>query len=158
MCHNAIAQMRCDIYWIPNDGSSRLGIMPRPRGGDWLEEEIRSSRQQKVDVLVSLLTPEEIAELDLQEEEALCHAVGLQFLSFPIPDRSIPADQDTALRFATKLNGLHGAGKRIVIHCRAGIGRASLMAAFVFAIQGMSCRRRFCNDCHGPRLFSARHR
>ena len=74
--------MKCDIYWIPNEESSRLGIMPRPRGGDWLEDEIQSLQQQKVDVLVSLLTPEEIAELYLEEEEALCHAAGLQFLSF----------------------------------------------------------------------------
>lgn len=68
-------------------------------------------------MLVSLLTPEEIAELNLEQEKALCHAAGLQFLSSPIPDRSVPADQDTALRFATKQNGLHSEGKRIVIHC-----------------------------------------
>lgn len=136
--------MRCGIYWIPNnEESSRLGIMPRPRGADWLEDEIRSLRQQKVDVLVSLLTPEEIAELHLDEEETLCKAAGLQFLSLPIPDRSVPASYETVLQFSRELSRLHHDGKKIVIHCRAGIGRASLIAASMLALQGHSVENAF---------------
>jgi len=135
--------MSCSIYWIPHEEFSRLGIMPRPRGADWLEDEICSLRQQEVDVLVSLLTAEEIAELRLDEEEALCKAAGLQFLSFPIPDRSVPASHEMALQFSTELNRLYREGKKIVIHCRAGIGRASLIAASVLALQGHSIENAF---------------
>lgn len=105
--------MRCQIYSIPHEGFSQLGIMPRPRGADWLENEIRSLRQQKVDVLVSLLTAEETAELCLDEEEALCRAAGIPFLSFPIPDRSVPASCEMAFQFSTELSRLHREGKKI---------------------------------------------
>lgn len=28
-------------YWIPGPWPGRLGIVPRPRGGDWFEDEMR---------------------------------------------------------------------------------------------------------------------
>lgn len=73
--------------------------MPRPHGGDWLEDEIRSLRSQGVDVLVSLLTPDEMAALDLTDVAGTCHLLGIQFLSFPIDDRSVPVSAPAALRF-----------------------------------------------------------
>ena len=36
--------MHTELYWIPGPWLGRLAIMPRPRGGDWLEDEIRSWR------------------------------------------------------------------------------------------------------------------
>jgi hypothetical protein len=36
--------MRTNIYWLDDSQSGRIGIMPRPRGGDWLEDEIRALR------------------------------------------------------------------------------------------------------------------
>ena len=47
-------------------------MMSRPRGGDWLEDEIKSLGTQKVDVIVSLLTQEEVLELELTAEGELC--------------------------------------------------------------------------------------
>ena len=44
--------------------------MPRPRGGDWLDGEIQSLAKADVDVVVSLLTADEVAELELQDEES----------------------------------------------------------------------------------------
>jgi protein-tyrosine phosphatase len=135
--------MKCNIYWIRNQEPSRLGIMPRPRGGDWLDDEIQSLWEQGVDVLISLLTPEEVAEMYLDEEPALCAAAGLQFLSFPIPDRAVPDSHETFLKFSTALNRLYSQGRSIVIHCRAGIGRASLVAAYVLALQGSTVEDAF---------------
>ena len=60
--------MKADIYWIDQLAPHRLAIMPRPRGGDWLEDEIRSLRLEGVDVLVSLLTETEARELELDSE------------------------------------------------------------------------------------------
>ena len=42
--------------------------MPRPRGGDWLEDEIQAWRRSGVGVVVSLLTPDEIADYDAYDE------------------------------------------------------------------------------------------
>lgn len=95
--------MKVDIYWVTGAPSPPLGIIPRPRGGDWLEEEIRSLKGQGVDVLVSLLTPDEMAELALVKEAAACESLGIQFLSFPINDRSVPASTPEALEFVRLL-------------------------------------------------------
>jgi len=53
--------MRAEIYWIDGTWPGRLAIMPRPRGGDWLEDELRDCRRQGVVTLVSLLTEEQRA-------------------------------------------------------------------------------------------------
>jgi protein-tyrosine phosphatase len=136
--------MNCTVYWINDDNRPPLGIMPRPRGGDWLEDEVCSLRQQGVSVLVSLLTPDEIADLHLKEESALCVAAGIQLLSFSIPGRSVPDSRRAFLQFATQLDYLHQERQSIVIHCRAGIGRrASIVAASLLARNGFTVDNAF---------------
>ena len=68
--------MRPEIYRVGPVEHGRLAIVPRPRGGDWLADEIQALREAGVDVLVSLLTADEVAELDLAREEAWCHTMG----------------------------------------------------------------------------------
>src|SRR5882672_1326245 len=116
--------MRTELYWIEGPWPGRLAIMPRPRGGDWLEDEVRSWRRSGVDVVVSLLTHDEIAELTLDDEEELCLTNGMKFLSFPITDRSVPMSKEATLELVTKLAEYLTDGKNIAIHCRQGIGRA----------------------------------
>lgn len=105
--------------------------MPRPRGGDWLEDEINALRAMNVDVVVSLLETDEVQELDLEGEKRFCEAVGICFMSFPIADRNIPVSSSEALKFAESIEQLMAVGNSVVIHCRAGIGRSSIMAACV---------------------------
>jgi len=83
--------MRSSVYWIPNPAGHRLGIMPRPRAGDWLADEVTLWRQDGVDAVVSLLEAEEVEALELVDEAGHCRACGIAFISFPIPDRSVPA-------------------------------------------------------------------
>jgi len=40
-----------NVYWI-RDESPRLGIIPRPRGWDWLEGDIDSIQKVGIDVVV----------------------------------------------------------------------------------------------------------
>ena len=42
--------------------------MPRPRAGDWLNDEIAGWRSEGIDVVVSLLEADEIADLGLAED------------------------------------------------------------------------------------------
>jgi hypothetical protein len=60
--------MLAEIYWITDS----LAIMPRPRGNDWLEDEIISYRNYGVDIVVSLLESSEIYELEIEKEEFWC--------------------------------------------------------------------------------------
>src|SRR5271163_1526431 len=86
--------MQTKLYWIAGPWPGRLAIMPRPRGGDWLEDEIQSWRRSDVDLVVSLLTREEQTELNLRDEESLCRANSIEFVSLPIVDRSVPASAE----------------------------------------------------------------
>ena len=112
--------------------------MPRPRGGDWLEDEMRALKRDGVDLVISALEAEEVAELDLAQEPDLCLAAGIEFLSFPIPDRSLPESVERFETFIESADRLLSAGKAVVVHCRAGIGRSTMIAASLLLRHGFS--------------------
>ena len=60
-----LRKMLTQVYWIPLDQKGALGIMPRPRGDDWLEDELQALARYGVTFLVSLLEREEEEELGL---------------------------------------------------------------------------------------------
>ena len=138
-----LTQVQVKIHWVGGVEAGRLGITARPRGGDWLGDEIRSLKSYGVDAVVSLLEREEVDELDIAEEQALCEAGGVSFLSFPIPDRGVPPSSREALEFARSVLNLLRSGKSVVIHCRQGVGRSSLMAACVMALAGVPVEEAF---------------
>lgn len=129
--------MKTELYWLEGAWSGRLAIMPRPRGGDWLEDEMRGWREAGVDVVVSLLEPEEIADFDLAAEEELAHSNRIAFRSLPIADRGVPASREAAIALVDALADELRAGKNVAIHCRQGIGRAALVAASVLVALGL---------------------
>lgn len=133
--------MRSDLYWIDGPWPGRLAISPRPRGGDWLEDEIRAWQRADLDVVISLLTSEESFELDLTQEAKFCQNYGLQFVSFPIVDRSVPASRRNAAELIKKLDEALTAGKHVLIHCRQGIGRAALIAAGLLVAADVEAER-----------------
>jgi len=47
--------MSCTVYWITDARKGHMGMMPRPIGGDWLDDEIKPLANLRVDVAVSLL-------------------------------------------------------------------------------------------------------
>jgi protein-tyrosine phosphatase len=128
--------MRAEIFWIEGVRGGRLAVMPRPRGGDWLADEVRSLRAAGVDVLVSLLTRDEAAELDLADEAACCAAAGIEFVSFPFADRGVPTSAPETLSLVRGLAAFLNGGKAVAVHCRQGVGRSALVAACVLASLG----------------------
>ena len=48
--------MRTEVYWIKGPWQGGLAILPRPRGGDWLNDKVRAWRQSGLYRVVSLLT------------------------------------------------------------------------------------------------------
>ena len=92
--------MSTQAYWINLPITGRLAIMARPRAGDWLDDQISGWRARGIDVVVSLLEKEEISELGLQREAGLCREQGMEFHSFPIPDRGVPGSLRDAMALA----------------------------------------------------------
>ena len=128
--------MRSSIYWLNLPEAGRLAIMPRPRAGDWLPDEVAGWKAEGIDAVVSLLEQQEIAELELHEEPTCCRAMDIEFVSFPIPDRGVPESMRETERLVRCLSAAVADGKAVAIHCRAGIGRSSLIAACMLVLNG----------------------
>ena len=135
--------MRAQLYSIQGLLAGQLSIMARPRGGDWLPDEVKSLREAGVDVLVSLLTPEEVGELDLGEEAEYCSHQGIVFIALPIQDRSVPPFSESTFNFLEQLSKHLSEGKHVALHCRQGLGRAALMAASLMILSGYSPEQAF---------------
>ena len=123
------------LHWIEMPG--RLAIMARPRADDWLEVDITEWKTSGVDMVVSLLERDEVSELGLQREAELCRSSGIEFLSFPIPDRGVPENGTEMLQIASSIAGGIADGRSVAIHCRAGIGRSSMIAACALICSGI---------------------
>jgi protein-tyrosine phosphatase len=130
--------MRQELYWIDESWPGRLAVGPRPRGGDWLKDDISGWKQAHVDGVLSLLTAEEERDFDLCDEASEARSQGMNFASFPIPDRQIPQSES---KLAEVLEGVTRdlfAGRNVLIHCRQGIGRSGLVAACLLVKKGLS--------------------
>lgn len=115
---------------------AKLGIMPRPRGGDWLEEEIIKFKKQNIGTWVSLLEQHEINELGLRNQQTLCSKHELEYINFPIVDRNIPEKGSKIDSLIETLYQKTQTGSSVVIHCRMGIGRSSIIAGCILLKAG----------------------
>lgn len=125
------------IHQINGPWPGRLAIVARPRGGDWLQDEIDSWARSGFQAIVSLLTSEEANEFELTGEADRCRSAGLEFVSFPIPDRGVPASRGETLQVIKSVEALLLAGKVVGLHCRQGIGRSGLIAACLLVSSGV---------------------
>src|SRR5687768_15668455 len=124
--------MPTQVHWLKlHSTRSRIAIMARPRGNEWLEEELISLKRMQISTLVSLLQPSEIDELGLHEEQQLSENYGISFINFPIADRGVPGSKIEFTNLIDRLGQDAKADKNLVIHCRMGIGRSSMVAAAV---------------------------
>ena len=90
----------------------------------------------RVDVLVSLLEPQEYDLLDLAALPARAVAHGLERLSLPIPDGSVPESLSSVRALVGAIVAALTAGRTVVIHCRGGLGRSGLLAACCLVARG----------------------
>jgi len=127
-----------DLFWIAGPWRGRLAIATRPRGGDWLKDEVRGWRRAGIDVAVSLLESDEADQLGLLEESRVAEADGIRFISFPIPDRGVPPSVPSAVSLLSSIAAALDDGKNVAVHCRQGIGRSGLIAAAVLATSGLN--------------------
>jgi len=144
--------MPTEVYRIDGPWPGRLAVSARPRGGDWLEDEVKGWHQAGFDIIVSLLTPDEVDEMDIGLEERYSRHNHMEFVSFPIVDRSVP-DSRAALKLIERLEADLARGKSINVHCRQGIGRSALIAAGLLIGRGIPAEeavKRISQARHSP--------
>lgn len=129
--------MAATIFWVTGPWRGRLGIVPRPRGAEWLDDETRAWREAGIDVVVSLLEPDEAADLDLTGESTSSKTSGLAFRAFPIHDRGIPSSREAVAQLVGQIIDALNSGKSVVVHCRQSIGRSAMIVAAILLAGGL---------------------
>ena len=130
--------MSAKLYWVDGPWPGKLAMASRPKGGDWLADEVTEWKNLSVNIVLSLLTIQEEQELDIRGEGAAVRAQGLQFRSFPIPDMQVPASESELAAELEVVDRALNAGKNVLVHCRQGIGRTGLVAACLLVSRGMN--------------------
>ena len=130
--------MPSELHWLTGPWVGKLALEARPRGGDWLPDEVAKWKRAGVGAVLSLLTTDEERDLNLRDESKEVRASGLDFLSFPIEDRQVPTSETQLGEALERLNRFLSSGKNVVVHCRQGIGRTGLVAACLLVKNGMS--------------------
>lgn len=126
------------LYWLDGPWKGKLALAARPRGGDWLGDNVANWKKAGVGAVLSLLTPEEQKELELQNEAREVQGQGLRFSSFPIPDLQVPRSEAKLADALKNMAANLSAGRNVLIHCRQGIGRTGMIAACLLIQSGMS--------------------
>jgi protein-tyrosine phosphatase len=129
-----------NVLWIEGDLIAKLAIVLKPRGDDWLRDDLVQIQRDGVQTLVSLLESQEAVWLGLGDERSIAQEAGMQFLSYPIPDVHVPSNEATFRVFVADLADRLRKGERIGLHCRGSIGRAPLTAACTLMHLGWTAR------------------
>jgi protein-tyrosine phosphatase len=133
--------MKHDLFWIPGPWQGRLAVAPRPRGGDWLKDEVAAWREAGLGTIISLLESDEAEQLGLAGEGSAVESAGMRFLSFPMPDRGVPASTRQALSLLGNIAVVLEQGQNVAVHCRQGIGRSGLIAAALLVMTGIDVEK-----------------
>jgi protein-tyrosine phosphatase len=128
--------MNPDLFWIPGPWPGGLAVITRPRGGDWIEDEVDGWKRAGLELIVSLLENEEANQLELADENAKASSRGIRFISFPIPDRGVPASLPDAVGLLREIVKELGQGKNVAVHCRQGVGRSGMIASGALVMSG----------------------
>ena len=126
------------VGFIYAPGRTRKGS-PSPEWRRDLEADLRALRTEHgVDVLVSLMEPEEMAAMGLSQLSERAAAHGIDWIGFSIPDMGVPEDRAAYRRLLHRLRDLLAAGRVVVLHCLGGLGRSGTVTACLLVELGMT--------------------
>jgi protein-tyrosine phosphatase len=126
-----------ELHWVDGPWPGKIALAARPRGADWLADEIMAWRRSGADTVFSLLTDEEERDLELSGEAAEVRAQRMKFMCCPIRDRQVPDSRNSFVAALESLDSELMAGRNVVLHCRQGVGRTGLVAACLLIMKGV---------------------
>lgn len=111
-------------------GGGTLALAPLPGASGEYAADMAHLHDWKPAFVITLVTPEEIAECEAFTLGADLQEAGTRWISIPIQDFGAPTpDQCAAWRDASEMMraALSGGG-RVMIHCKGGRGRSGMIA------------------------------
>jgi protein-tyrosine phosphatase len=121
--------MQAEMYKVGTIGKGFFAIMARPSLEQSDPASVVNISRLGINLVVSLLETNEARTLGLDAERELLKALGMDFVSFPIPDMGIPTSVEEFASLSKMLLKQVDSGVNTLVHCHAGIGRSGLMAA-----------------------------
>ena len=121
--------MQAEMYKVGTIGKGFFAIMARPSLEENDPASVVNISRLDINLVVSLLEINEARTLGLDAEREQARALGMQFVSFPIPDMGIPTSVEEFASLSKMLLKQIDAGANLLVHCHAGIGRSGLLAA-----------------------------
>ena len=118
---------RCEPSWVTDSKRRELN------------EDLSAIRAWGATVLVTLIEEREFELLQVNQLGEMAEAMGLEWHHLPIPDMDVP-DWHFDRRWVysgLRLRRLLRQGGRVVLHCRAGLGRAGTIAAHLLLELGV---------------------
>ena len=117
---------------LPRAVAGRLWLHSMPGRQEPLEQAWAQIRINDVQTIVCLVTRAEVRGKSPEYAAALdAKTVPCDVEMFPIPDFGVPDDRETFWAFARRIAGRLEAGRRVLVHCGAGIGRTGTLATCV---------------------------
>jgi ADP-ribosylglycohydrolase len=116
-------------YWVV-PGRLLAGEYPYGQSAAETQERLRQLLAAGIDAFVDLTQPGE-----LPEYRSLLPS-NVQYLRSPITDAQVPTDVAQMRAIQSHLQAALGVGRRVYVHCRAGIGRTGTVMGCYLAEQG----------------------
>ncbi len=115
---------------------------PYAKFGAWdrdLRADLQAIRDWGASAIVSLMEGAEFWLLGVPDFEAKV-AAGFRWLWLPIADGGVPGEdfEDRWAEAGPELHGRLAAGERVLIHCRAGLGRTGTVASRLLVEAGLT--------------------
>ena len=130
------------VDWINHDliSSGAIGVTILPGRKDYsrsIDEDLKQLKELEVDVIVPLLTDDELDHFGVGDLLDQYYDQGFQVYHLPILDQMTCSEEEMR-DMATRLDLLLGGNKTVVIHCVGGLGRSGMIAAAYLKYRGLS--------------------
>lgn len=126
-----VAHFIVDENMPEQEGKLFISISPGKKDNKWnrdLEHDLNNIVNGEINIIVCLLEWAEMRMLNITDYPIRAQEMGITFYHLPIKDRGVPQLKELTTLIPIIIQHL-AAGKNVLIHCRAGLGRAGLMCA-----------------------------